>query len=494
MLFKDLIQNVELRSYSPSLDNVEISDIKIDSRLVKKGDLFIALSGTNYDGNNFIDDAIANGASIIMTDKDLHGENFVRVLSARKAYAMTCKNFFGRACDQMKIVAVTGTNGKTTICNTVKDMLKSTGAVVGTIGTLGASFNNKTIDTGFTTPDPYILHKVFAEMKEGGVEYVVMEASAHALALEKLEGINFEVGVLTNITEDHLDFFKTMKEYAKAKYKLFERGRTKQGIVCDDDAYCKYLLLNSKIPILSYGLSDGAVINAYEIVKTFNGTRFKCDYAGEKQNFEMGLVGDYNIKNALASIAICKNLGIPFEKIRSGLKCVKFPEGRFNVIKMGKTNIIVDYAHTPDGLENVLQTAKDLSDGKVVAVFGCGGNRDRMKRALMGQIAEQNADRVILTSDNPRFEDPMSIIRDIKAGMISKRVTIIENRKKAIEYALEKYNNGETIIIAGKGAEKYQDIMGKKIPYNDYDVIYSFINSHEKANKEASLNEGENDL
>ena len=494
MLFKDLIQNVELRSYSSSIDNVDIKDIKIDSRLVKKGDLFIALSGTNYDGNNFIDDAIANGASIIMTDKDLHGANFVRVLSSRKAYAMTCKNFFGRACDKMKIVAVTGTNGKTTICNTVKDILKSTGAVVGTIGTLGASFNGKTIDTGFTTPDPYILHKVFAEMKEGGVEYVVMEASAHALALEKLEGINFEIGVLTNITEDHLDFFKTMNRYAKAKYKLFEKGRTKKGIVCDDDVYCKHLLLNSKIPMLSYGLSEGAEINAYDIVKTFNGTRFRCDYLGENYNFEMGLVGDYNIKNALASIAICKNLGIPFEKIRLGLKNVNFPEGRFNVIKMGKTNIIIDYAHTPDGLENVLQTAKDLSNGKVVTIFGCGGNRDRKKRAIMGQVAEQNADRVILTSDNPRFEDPMSIIQDIKDGMISKRVIVIENRKRAIEYALSKYNKGETIIIAGKGAEKYQDVMGQKIPYNDYDVVYSFINNNYKLNNGIAKTNEENEL
>ncbi len=494
MLFSDIIQDVELQNYNDNLNGVNIKDIKIDSRAVKQGDMFIALKGENFDGNDAIKDVLIKGASVVLTDQDINGSNIVKVKDARSAYAKVCKNFFGKACDDLKIIGVTGTNGKTTICNTIKELLQFSGAKVGIIGTLGASFQNSVIDTGFTTPDPYLLHKIFADMKEHGDEFVVMEASAHALALNKLDGIKFDIGVLTNITEDHLDYFKTMDNYAKAKYKLFDKDRVKLGIVCGDDDYCEKLILTPKVPMISYGIGEENDVYASNIEKSFNGSSFKCDFMGEKTNFKTSLVGEYNIRNALASIAVCRSLGLPADLIKLGMSCISPVEGRFNVIKMGGLNIVIDYAHTPDGLENVLETAKDLTNGKLVAIFGCGGNRDKLKRPIMGKIAEEIADEVILTSDNPRFEEPIDIIKEICGGMKRHKEMIIDNRKNAIEYALGHYKNGETIVIAGKGAEKYQDIKGVKYPYNDFDVIYNYYRKHFKkidSENQASIHEDE---
>lgn len=479
MYFSELIQGVK-RVDKSFLKDTEINDIKIDHRQVNKGDVFIALEGKTFDGNEYIDQAIANGAARVITDKNLYGEKICQVENARKAYALMCKNYFGRACDSLKIIAVTGTNGKTTTCNTIKEILQNAGANVAIIGTLGASYKNEIIDTGFTTPDPYMLHKLFADMKKREVEFVVMEVSAHALALDKLEGVKFEMGVLTNITEDHLDFFNTMDEYAKAKYKLFEKGRVKLGIIGNENSYSDRLLIAPEVPVITYGINCHADVNAQDIKKSFNGSSFDCDYMGELKPYKTNLVGSYNIKNAVASIAVCRALGVPADMISLGLSCINPVEGRFNVIKMGDNNIIVDYAHTPDGLENVLKTAKELSKSKLVVVFGCGGNRDKLKRPIMGKIAQQIADEVILTSDNPRYEEPLEIINEIKRDMKNQGLTIIENRKQAIEFALGKYCKDETIIVAGKGGEKYQDIRGEKIPYNDFDVIYSYYRNHFK--------------
>lgn len=480
MLFKKLIEDVEIDSNVSNFLSKDIQDVKIDSRLINKGDVFVALSGENFDGNNFINEALNKGASIVVTDKENIGENIVKVKNARKAYSLMCKNFFGRYCDELKLIAVTGTNGKTTTCNIIKQLMQQAGAKVGVIGTLGAGFDDKINDTGFTTPDPYLLHKLFRDMKINGCEFVVMEASAHALYLDKLEGVSFEIGVLTNITQDHLDFFGDMENYAQAKFKLFEPLKVKLGIICIDDKYCQNLFSNPKVPMISYSLNHQADIMASEIKNSFDNSSFKCSYMGESVNFKSKLVGEYNIKNILAGISVCRALGVPMSMLRFSLNYVEPAEGRFNIIKMGNTNVIVDFAHTPDGLENVLKTIRKMSDSKVIVIFGCGGNRDKGKRPLMGKIADQYADEIILTSDNPRFENPYEIIDDIKNGVKDKKPIIIENRKKAIEYALENFNNKETVVIAGKGGEKYQDVDGVKQPYNDFDVVYNFYRKHFK--------------
>ena len=472
MLLKDLLQDSKVVAFPSQLNDCEIRDIKIDHRKVKKGDLFIALSGKEKDGNDYIEAALEKGAAAVVSDK-LSGEKIVSVENARKSYALASKHFWQDACDQLRVIAITGTNGKTTTANTISALLQTAGAKVGTIGTLGATFGGKKLDTGFTTPDPYLLHKIFAEMKKEGQEFVVMEASAHALALNKLDGIKFEIGVLTNITEDHLDYFQTMENYAHAKQKLFELGRVKLGLMCGEKPYMKEALSNAEVPVITYGISQGNDIYAKDIIKSFTGSKFICRYMGEEFDIKTPLVGGYNIENALAAIGVCKCLGVNTDLIKLGMNCLTPVEGRFNVIRMNGVNIIIDFAHTPDGLEKVLTTAKELTKGRLTVVFGCGGNRDKLKRPIMGGIAASIADEVVLTSDNPRFEKPMDIINDIKQGM---REDCESNpcRKKAIEDVLERAKSGETIIIAGKGGEKYQSIKGRDYPYNDFDVVYNF--------------------
>lgn len=474
MKLRQLLEGIEYSLRDTDLLDKEIKNIRIDHRLVEDGDVYIAIKGRNLDGNIFSDEAVRNGANIIISDNNIFFREGVKVKNTREAFALMSKNYFSSACDDLKIIAVTGTNGKTTTCNTIADILRMAGKKVGVIGTLGAKYNGVTEETGFTTPDPFTLHSLFSKMKKAGTEYVVMEASAHALELNKLDGINFEVGVLTNITEDHLDFFGNMDNYANAKFKLFEKGRTKQGIVCAGKEYADELLKSSQIPIKTYGFENGCDFEGEVIQKNFNGSQFKCKFDGGSMGIMTTLVGQYNLENALGSIAVCKCLGIDDWDIKKGMCCTLPVEGRFNVIKGNNCNIIVDFAHTPDGLEKVLTTARELSKGKLVVVFGCGGNRDRQKRAIMGKIASELADEVILTSDNPRFENPYEIIGEIKSGITKRNFKIHENRKDAINYALSKYNHGETIVIAGKGAEKYQEIRGVKHPYNDFDVICEY--------------------
>ncbi len=476
MKLLNLIEGVSLKDKNKKPSEMEVLDIKIDSRNVKKGDVFIALTGENFDGNDYIKSAFNNGAACVITDKDITGQNIIQVENARSAYAIMSKNYFGRACDFLKVIAITGTNGKTTTSNLCGDILRSAGFKVGVIGTLGAKVDGEFMDTGFTTPDPYILHSLFKDMKDKGVEYVIMEASAHALALNKLDGIEFEIGVLTNITEDHLDFFGDMDRYAEAKLKLFERGRTKLGIYCDDKAYIERLKEKSDIDLLSYGFNDNCDYYCKILKKNFSLSRFVCkDYKNKAFTIEMPLQGQFNIENAMAAIAVCRSLGISFYQITDAFKKIKPVEGRFNIIKHGNVNIIVDFAHTPDGLEKVLETAVELAEGKVVAIFGCGGNRDKLKRPIMGEIASKYADEIILTSDNPRFEEPLTIIDEISKGIVNCCYRIISNRRKAIEFSLNHYKNNETIIIAGKGGERYQEIQGVKYPYNDFEVIKDFL-------------------
>ncbi len=476
MKLYELLRDMEYKCEDKSLLKKDVVDLKIDNREIKTGDVFIALKGNEHNGNDYIEQAMQSGAVAVISDEK--GKGDIEVPNARLAYSLMSKNYFERKCDDMKIVAVTGTNGKTSICNITADILRGTGKKIGVIGTLGAEIDGEFIDTGFTTPDPYILHSIFKNMYDKGVKYVVMEASAHAIALNKLEGIKFEVSVLTNITEDHLDFFGTMDNYANAKIGLFNSQMTKVGLYCSGKNYVKTLLEKSNIPLFSYGFSEDCDYKALIKEKSFDGTRFEIiDKKNNKFDIKTPLIGQFNIENTLSAFAICKRLGLNDNEILQGINEIKPVEGRFNIIKNGDVNIVVDFAHTPDGLEKVLKTAKDLAKGKIVAIFGCGGNRDRLKRPIMGEIASRYADEVILTSDNPRYEIPIEIIKEIKKG-VNRDCLMIENRKEAIEHALKNFVDNETIIIAGKGAEKYQEINGVKYPYNDFDVIEKFLKNN----------------
>lgn len=476
MLLKDLFDGIDIVEGNLKGDMV---DIKINSKEVGFGDVFVAMKGQNFNGNDFALEAVNKGASVIVSEKKLPFDNVVQVGNVRKAYALMCKNFFGKACENLKLIGVTGTNGKTTTCSIISNILRAGGKKVGVIGTLGAKYNSEIVNTSMTTPDPYHLHSLFKSMKDDGVEYVVMEVSAHALYLDKLEGVKFEEGVLTNITEDHLDFFCDMKNYADAKLSFFTPKFLKLGIVFGEDKYGKLLMYKPHVPTICYGKGKIFDVCGYDIVTNFEGSHFVCDFLGEKIEIDSNLVGEYNVENLLAGIAVTRSIGIEKEAIQKGIKTLAPVEGRFNIINILGKNIIIDYAHTPDGLEKVLKTARSISNNKLVCIFGCGGNRDRKKRPIMGQIASTYADDVIITSDNPRFEKPEDIIKEIEAGTIKKCATI-PNRQEAIEKAMKKYKNNTTIVIAGKGAECYQEIEGKKYPFSDFEVVYNYARSLKK--------------
>lgn len=479
MILKNVLKDITFVADEKLLGE-NVSGIEIDSRKVKSGDVFVALVGEKSDGNLFISQALENGAVAVVTDsKNTKGKNVVYVSSCRKAYSIMCKNFFDRCCDKLKIVAVTGTNGKTTTTSLIAEILRYNNIKTGLIGTLGAGEDKDSlVDTGFTTPDPFILHKLFKQMFEDGCKWVIMEASAHSLALDKLEGITFEMGVLTNITEDHLDYFGDMQTYANAKMKLFESGRVKLGIICGDDELSVQKSMLSQVPTIFYGTKDFNDVKATHIKSTFAGSCFDCNYLGKTQKIETSLVGNYNIQNTLASIAVTRSLGLNESQVFRGVKTLTMVEGRFNVIKINtgkkQTNVVIDYAHTPDGLENVLKTAKSLSNAPLVVVFGCGGNRDKLKRPIMGEIASKYADYVVLTSDNPRYENPLDIIGQIKQG-VKGECEVIENRSQAIRKTINKFDDGQTIVIAGKGGEKYQEINGEKFSFNDFNEVQKAV-------------------
>ena len=479
MKLANLLENVEIKKIDNKVLDYEIKDIKIDHNQVESGDVFIAMKGSEFDGNNFVTQALKNGAQIVISEKEFDYDNVITVKDARKAYTLISKNFFEKACDDLKFIGVTGTNGKTTTTNIISNILKESGESVATIGTLGVIYDHKNIDTGMTTPDPYQLHKLFLDMRNSGINYVVMEVSAHAIALKKIEGIKFEIGVLTNITQDHLDYFKTMENYANVKKSFFEPEFMKMGIVCGEDQYGRELMIYPHVPTICYGKGDEYDVNAKDIECSLKGSNFNCEFLDEKLNIESNLVGDYNVENLLAGIAVARSLGVDKDVVRQGIKKLAPVEGRFNVINLKDKNIIIDYAHTPDGLEKVLKTAKKLSKNKLVCLFGCGGNRDRKKRPIMGNIACKCADDVVITSDNPRFEDPYVIMEEISKGL-TKPCKEICDRREAINYAIKKYKNNETIVIAGKGAENYQEIKGKKYPFSDFQVVYESYKSNLK--------------
>ena len=497
MLLKDILQDIRLRENNEN-NYMPISDLKINSKEVKNGDVFIALKGENHNGNDYINEVIENGARFIISDEK-SGKGIIRVSDARQAYALASRNYFGKSCQRLKIIGVTGTNGKTTTASIISQILQYSGKKVGLIGTLGTFIDGKRLATSLTTPDPYLLHKLFQQMENEGCEYAVMEVSAHAIALKKIDGIDFEIGILTNITEDHLDFFKTMERYRDTKFSFFKDSHAKCGLICIDDPLCKRLIVECKKPLLCYG-TDKGTFKAENIALSFDGSSFDFVSNENRERFSIDLVGKYNVLNALAGASACKLLGIPIKDIKEGLSSLNPVAGRYNIINLGSRSVVIDYAHTPDGLENVLKNTKEVGGKrKVVVIFGCGGNRDKIKRAIMGKVACDNADEVILTSDNPRYENPYDILLDIEKGL-TKNCTVIENREKAIMYALRKYKNDEIIVIAGKGAEEYQEIKGKKYPYSDYAVIEKYLKmSSDKKVKEyqnfkASMSQKENDI
>ncbi len=474
MTLAELLEGVEtVENYADI--SVAVSGIVFDSRKVQKGDIFVALSGEQVDGHNFVDDAIKNGAVCVVAEKPVEAP-YVVVKDTRKALALMAANFYGNSHKRLEIITVVGTNGKTTTTYILNEILKADGRKTAVIGTLGARIVEKKIAIDLTTPDPMDLHKLFAEAEKSGAQYVIMEASAHALFYRKLEGITATVGVFTNVSQDHLDFFGTMKKYSQVKTDYFDGANMKVGIINADNIYGRKIISSEKVLCLSYGIDSPADIFAVNFKSRGEKTCFFANVLDDLAEITMPLIGKFNLYNTLGAIGAARALKVPLPVIGQALAEIKEVEGRFNIIKTDIT-VIIDYAHTPDGLENLLKAAKSLDGEKVITVFGCGGNRDAAKRPIMGIIAGEYSDFCVITSDNPRMEQPMAIIGQIEEGMKqkNKNYICIQDRSNAIAYAISFAQKGDKVVVAGKGGENYLDIMGTKIPYSDKKAVMAAL-------------------
>lgn len=460
------------------LKDAEITGLCTDSRVAGGGDLFFCFCGEHVDAHDFAEDALERGAAAIVCERELPLScSQLIVPDGREAMAKIAAAFYGHPERRMKIVGVTGTNGKTTTSYLLRSILRASGQSVGLIGTLGASYAGRTVAPDLTTPDPVALFSLLSDMQKAGVEVVVMEVSAHALALGKVAPICFEVGIFTNLTRDHLDFFGDMKSYGEAKKKLFSPEYCRFAVYNADDPFTLELL-RFETPHTTFGLETPAEAFAIIEGETIHGSKVVMNLSDELCEAEIFLTGRYNVSNALAAACAAKTLGVALEQIAEGLGGVEHVDGRLECVASFRgAYVFVDFAHTPDGLEKSLICLKEHCEGRLIILFGCGGNRDEGKRRLMGETAAKLSDFCVITSDNPRFEEPCKIIAEIEEGFaaVSREYTAVEERYKAIEYALKLLKEGDVLLVAGKGGETYQEIMGIKYDFNDKDVIKSII-------------------
>lgn len=477
MRLNELLKGIEYEILKG--DNIDIKAIAYDSRKVSDVSMFVCVSGFVTDGCKYIDEAVKNGAKAIMVEQPIYlnkNVTIIKVKNSRYAMAIAISNLYNNPSKDIKLIGITGTNGKTTTSFLISSILKEAKKNVGLIGTIENHIGDKVLKSEHTTPEALELNQLFLEMKQNNINYVVMEVSSHSLALDRVSGCNFEIGIFTNLTQDHLDFHKTMDNYRKAKAKLFKM--CKKGIINIDDVSSKYIADTASCDIIKFGINNNADFKAQNIKLSADGVNFDIIIDNRNINFCLPIPGKFNIYNTLAAIATCYSLSIPIETIQNGIKNTKTVAGRCQSIKTNKGfNIIVDYAHTPDGLENIITTVNEFNRGRTIVVFGCGGDRDKTKRAIMGEIAGNLSDFCIITSDNPRSENPESIIADIENGILKTKCSYIKivDRKEAIKHALNLAQKNDIVVIAGKGHENYQIFKDKTIHFDDFEVANSFV-------------------
>lgn len=484
MLLSELIAPIS-EKYLHSESDVDITSIAYDSRHVKPGALFVCIRGERFDGNAFATDAIHRGAGAVMTDSRRQTEELrsrvavVEVPDARAVLSTIANQFYDHPSRRMKLVGVTGTKGKTTTTYLVEGILHAAGFPTGVIGTLGAKLRGANIHQDRTTPESVDLQELLSCMVNQGITAAAMEVSSHALVKGRTEGCEYDVGVFTNLGHDHLDFHHTPEEYLKAKITLFDRypQRTDKqfvGVINIDDSMGKTVCESTKGRVLTFGMKNPADITATDVEAGANGVRFTANTSSGSFDVDLRLPGIFNVYNALAAIGAAIALGVSTEEIKNGLEYVKSVPGRFESVDCGQDfGVIVDFAHTPDSLENVLRAAREVTKRRLVTVFGCGGDRDKSKRPVMGRIGAELSDWCIITSDNPRTEDPDSIVKEIVAGIgeHTGRVESITDRRSAIEHALNIARAGDVVVLAGKGHETYQIFRERTIHFDDREVV-----------------------
>ena len=476
MKLQDLLQDTGIVAQSIGGDK-EITSITCDSRRVESGCLFVCIEGTAIDGHRFAAQAEENGAVAVVVQKDMGLRTQLMAQDTRYAWAQICANWFGRPATRLQMIGVTGTNGKTTTTMLIKSMLEHMGHKVGLIGTIHNMIGERVLPAKQTTPDPYSLQSMLALMVVEGCQYCVMEVSSPALDQHRVSGCDFAVGVFTNLTQDHLDYHGTMEAYMLAKKKLF--GMSATAVINGDDPWTPQISADIPCPMLTYGIAgDQADYVARNIRHRADGVDFELVGVGCIGRVRMRIPGQFSVYNGLAAATVCLRLGMEFETVLEALSAAVGVKGRAEVVPVpGDYTVVIDYAHTPDGLENICRTLKECCAGRLVTLFGCGGDRDKGKRPQMGAIAAALSDYVIVTSDNPRNEQPAAIIADIVAGMENTDTPYItiENRVQAIGYAIAHAQPGDTILLAGKGHETYQILGDRVIELDEREVVASAV-------------------
>jgi UDP-N-acetylmuramoyl-L-alanyl-D-glutamate--2,6-diaminopimelate ligase len=483
-----LLNNVKVIQVVGEISQEGITGIHYDSRKVTKNSIFVAIKGFKTDGHKFISDAINNGAAAIVLEDDdafpddaITRQNAAKILvkDSREALAELSNYFFNEPSKKIKLIGVTGTNGKTTTSYFIKSVFETAGYKTGLIGTITNLIGDEEIPTSLTTPESNDLNMLFQQMCTKGCEYAVMEVSSHSLVLNRVHKLFFSSGVFTNLTQEHLDFHESMDNYLNAKKILFDNLDISASAIFNiDDPSGSKIIADSKAKIFSYGSSETSDFKLMNIQFDLNGTNFTVKYKNQKYHASTSLVGEFNAYNACAAFSSAMLSGIDSELILKGIENTKPVRGRFEVIGSSSKKVIVDYSHTPDSLEKALLAIRKIvkNDKPVYAVFGCGGNRDRTKRPVMGKIASEIADKIIITSDNPRFEEPMTIIDEIKSGISKKNFTVIENREEAIKNAIQSSEKDAVILVAGKGHETYQEIKGVRNHFSDKELAEKYLN------------------
>ncbi len=476
MQLSNLMRGIEYTGNVPACDVRFVTD---DSRKVAAGCIFVCIQGEQHDGHDFAAQAIANGAVCVAAQRETGVQPQILVRDTREAYALLCANFFGNPADRLTLTAVTGTNGKTSIACLLKHIFDAAGYRTGLIGTMKNMVDQEDFAAQFTTPDPWELHELFKKMVDSGCTHCFMEASSQALAQQRCAGLRFRAAIYTNLTQDHLDYHKSFEAYFEAKRMLFFQSDC--GIINCDDAYGLKMVEGSPARPITYSLhNNNANYTAKNVQLLPDSVSYELVSLGRIGRIRYRTPGAFSVYNSMAAACAALELGLSLEQIQDGIAGSPGAKGRMEVVPTGTPyTVVIDYAHTPDGLEKALTALRATVTGRVICVFGCGGDRDAGKRPLMGNIASHCADLVVVSSDNPRSEDPDAIIADILAGMKGKAQVLTEpNRSKAIMLAMKKAREGDTILLAGKGHEDYQILSTGKIHLDEREVVLDYLAGH----------------
>jgi len=486
MKLKDLLHDIGTKTVSGP-DDVDVTHIAYDSRKVGPGGMFVCVSGLHSDGHKFVREAISSGAVAVVVDRSVQVEGAARIQvpDSRKALALIACSFYGHPSRRLKIAGITGTNGKTTVSYLAQSICSQAAIRAGVIGTIGYDVGDAKLKGSHTTPEAPEFQQLLSRMVAHGITHAAVEVSSHALALRRSYGTEFDVVVFTNLTRDHLDFHGTFEEYKKAKLRLFagaERGAAGNGqptaILNLDDPFFGALAEAAGERIVAYSVSKDADLMARDVELFSGGSAFSVTWKGREWGIRLSLPGLFNVMNALAAFGVGASFGIDERKIVSGLEAVKGVKGRLEVVDRGQAfSVFIDYAHTPDALGNVLRTVREITKGSLICLFGCGGDRDRGKRSEMGRVSGALADFTVITSDNPRSEEPLSIIAEIEEGMLEAggHYEIVSDRREAIGRAIARAREGDSVLIAGKGHEDYQILGDRVIHFDDREMAEEFL-------------------